>query len=108
MDAEIEAVFADLPTVDVIRRLDAAHIANARMNTIDQFVEHPQLSARDAWRTIGSSVGSIPALVPPVRMEGVEPVMGAVPALGEHTDAILTELGFSPATVDTWRREQIV
>jgi itaconate CoA-transferase len=108
MDAEIEAVFAELPTADVIKRLDAAQIANAHMNTIDEFVEHPQLAARDAWRTVASSVGSIPALVPPVRMAGVEPVMGAIPALGEHTDAILGELGFSVATVEAWRKEQIV
>jgi len=108
MDAEIDAVFAQLPTADVIQRLDAAQIANARMNTLDQFVEHPQLSAREAWRTVGSSVGSIPALVPPVRMDGVEPVMGAIPALGEHTDAILGELGFSSSTVEAWRREKIV
>ena len=108
MDAEIDAVFAQLSTADVIQRLDAAQIANARMNTLDQFVEHPQLRARDAWRTVGSSVGPIPALVPPVRMEGVEPVMGAIPALGEHTDAILSELGFAASTVEAWRKEQIV
>lgn len=108
MDAEIDSVFAQLPTSEVIQRLDAAHIANARMNTLDQFVEHPQLSGRNAWRTVGSSVGPIPALVPPVRMEGVEPVMGAIPALGEHTDAILSELGFSASTVEAWRKDQIV
>jgi len=108
MDAEIDSVFAQLPTSEVIQRLDAAHIANARMNTLDQFVEHPQLSGRNAWRTFGSSVGPIPALVPPVRMEGVEPVMGAIPALGEHTDAILSELGFSASTVEAWRKDQIV
>jgi itaconate CoA-transferase len=108
MDAEIDSVFAQLPTSEVIQRLDAAHLANARMNTLDQFVEHPQLSGRNAWRTVGSSVGPIPALVPPVRMEGVEPVMGAIPALGEHTDAILSELGFSASTVEAWRKDQIV
>jgi len=108
MDSEIEAVFAHLSTGAAIKRLDAAQIANAHMNTIDEFVEHPQLAARDAWRTVGSTVGSIPALIPPVRMEGVEPVMDAIPALGEHTDTILGELGFSAATVAEWRKKQIV
>jgi itaconate CoA-transferase len=108
MDVEIDAAFSRLATAEVIRRLDAAQIANARMNTLDQFVEHPQLGARGGWKTVESSVGAVPALVPPVRMEGVEPVMGPIPALGEHTDAILGELGYAPSTVDAWRREQIV
>ena len=108
MDREIDAVFAVLPTAEVIQRLDAAHIANARMNTLPEFIAHPQLSARGAWRDVSSSVGSIPALIPPVRIEGVEPVMGAIPVLGEHTSSILGELGFSTSTIDTWRREGIV
>jgi len=108
MDAEIDAVFAVLQTAEVIRRLDAAHIANARMNTIDEFIAHPQLNARESWRTVTSTVGSLPSLIPPVRMEGVEPVMGAIPGLGEHTTSILAELGFSSSTIEAWRREQIV
>jgi len=108
MDAEINGVFAALQTADVIRRLDAAQIANARMNTLDEFIEHPQVKARGSWRTVGSTVGSLPALIPPVRMEGVDPVMGGIPGLGEHTDSILAELGFSPSAIEAWRRQQIV
>jgi itaconate CoA-transferase len=108
MDAEIDAVLGVLQTAEVIRRLDAAHIANARMNTIDEFIAHPQLNARESWRTVPSTVGSLPSLIPPVRMEGVEPVMGAIPGLGEHTESILGELGFSRSTIEEWRREQIV
>ncbi len=108
MDAEIGSAFSQLSTADVIARLDAAQIANARMNSVREFIEHPQLRERHAWRQIGSSAGEIPALIPPVRMDGVEPVMGDIPALGEHTDAILAELGFGPSTVEGWRREGIV
>ena len=108
MDAEINGAFAELSTAEVIQRLDAAQIANARMNTLDQFIAHPQLAARDAWRDVASSAGAIPALVPPVRMEGVEPVMGAIPALGEHTGSILSELGYPASTVDRWRADGIV
>ncbi len=108
MDAAIAGVFTSLSSADVVARLDAAHIANARMNTIDEFVAHPQLRARDAWRTVGSSVGPIPALVPPVRMEGVEPVMGPIPALGEQTDAILRELGFDAPTIERWHALHVV
>jgi len=108
MEAEINAALGSLTTGEAIRRLDAAHIANASMNTLQQFIDHPQLRARGAWRDVPSSAGPIPALVPPVRMEGVEPVMGAVPALGEHTRSILGELGYASATVDRWKSDGIV
>ena len=108
MEAEINRALAPLSTVEVIRRLDRAHIANASMNTLLQFIDHPQLKARRAWRDVPSSAGTIPALVPPVRMEGVEPVMGAIPALGEHTSAILAELGYPSATVDEWRSNGVI
>ena len=64
----------------LLARLDAAQIANARLNTVEQFIAHPQLAGRDAWRQVDSPAGPIPALVPPVRMEGVEPVMDPIPA----------------------------
>jgi itaconate CoA-transferase len=108
MNAEIDAVLSTLPTSEVISRLDAAQIANARMNSMQQFIDHPQLQARGAWRTVPSPVGPIDALIPPVRMEGVEPVMGAVPALGEHTDTILAELDFDHETIRGWHRDGVI
>jgi len=101
-------VLSTLPTSEVISRLDAAQIANARMNSMQQFIDHPQLQARGAWRTVPSPVGPIDALIPPVRMEGVEPVMGAVPALGEHTDTILAELDFDHETIRGWHRDGVI
>jgi crotonobetainyl-CoA:carnitine CoA-transferase CaiB-like acyl-CoA transferase len=104
--AELHAVVNEtlgrLTSSEIVTRLDDARIANARMNTVAQFVAHPQLAARNRWRTIDSPVGRLPALVPPVDLEGVEPVMGPVPALGQHTDTILAELGFEAATVAGW------
>jgi itaconate CoA-transferase len=108
MDAEIESVFLELSTADVIARLDVAQIANARINTVGEFIEHPQLKARQAWRRVDSSAGPLPALVPPVRMQDVEPLMEAIPALGEHRDAILAELGFDAATVGRWKDEGVI
>jgi itaconate CoA-transferase len=104
----IESAFAALSTGDVIARLAAAHIAYARMNSVEEFVSHPQLQARDCWRDIGSPVGLLRAMAPPVRIDGVEPVMGDVPALGQHTDAILHEIGIDTGVVDAWRKEGIV
>ena len=100
MNAEIDQVFGSLSTEEAVARLDAAQIANAQINTVEQFIAHPQLAGRQAWRQVDSAVGLLPALVPPVRMEGVEPVMSAIPALGEHSGAILAELGFDAATIE--------
>jgi itaconate CoA-transferase len=108
MDAIITAAFSTLPAADVIARLESGGIANARMNTVEEFLEHPQLAARDRWRSVGSPVGPIRAVVPPFNIEGLEIAMGPIPAVGEHTDAILGELGFSAGTVNAWRRAGIV
>ena len=101
----IDDVFRALSTTEIIERLESTRIAFARMNSVAEFVDHPQLSARGCWREIDSPVGPLRALVPPVRMEDVEPVMGAVPSLGQHSDAILEELGFDSATIARWRKE---
>jgi len=107
MDAEIELSFQRLPTAEVLARLDAAQIANARINSVEQFIAHPQLAGRDSWRQVESPAGPLPALVPPVRMEGVEPAMRPIPTVGEHSAAILAELGFDAATISRWKAEQL-
>jgi itaconate CoA-transferase len=104
MNAEIDRVFRALSTEEVVARLDATQIANARINTVEQFINHPQLAGRHAWRQVDSPRGPLPALLPPVRMEDVEPVMGAIPALGQHSAAILAELGFDAATIERWKQ----
>jgi len=91
LTAIIESSFADRTADEVSEALEAAGIANARLRAPADLAEHPQLLARDRWRTVGTPGGPIEALLPPVEMSGVAPVMGAVPALGEHTDAIRAE-----------------
>jgi itaconate CoA-transferase len=93
LTAIIEAAFGALTAADVEARLDAAGIASARLRTPAEFAAHPQLAARDRWRDIGTPGGPVRALLPPVTVGGREPVMGDVPALGQHTAAILAELG---------------
>jgi itaconate CoA-transferase len=104
----MQEVFGKLTAAEIIARLDKAQIANARMNTVQEFVEHPQLKARQRWTTVDSSVGPLPALLPPVTMENVDVTMKEVPGLGQHTDAILQEIGFDRETVASWRREKII
>jgi len=90
----ILGVFANLPAAQVIERLERAQIANARLNTMQEFWQHEQLEARGRWREVATPRGPIEALLPPVTMQGVEPRMDPIPALGEHTRSILAELGF--------------
>ncbi len=105
LQAAIETVFAMLSTEAIVGRLERARIANARMNSVADFLVHPQLAGRDCWRDVGSPVGPLRALVPPVRMTGVEARMGDIPALGQQTDAILTELGIAGDTIADWRKK---
>jgi formyl-CoA transferase len=105
LDAVISGVTRALTAGELTARLDAAQIAWARMSSMREFLAHPQLGGRGRWRQIDSPAGPLRALAPPVEIDGVEPAMGAVPALGAHTDAVLEELGFSRARVAAWRSE---
>ena len=107
LDREIHAVFSALLAAAVIERLDAAGIANASLNTVEQFADHPQLAARDRWRDVATGAGPARSLVPPATIDGAEPRMDAVPALGAHTASILEELGYDAATVVAWRKAGI-
>jgi crotonobetainyl-CoA:carnitine CoA-transferase CaiB-like acyl-CoA transferase len=106
--AVIEETFATLKAEEIETKLEGAQIAHARMNSVREVIDHPQLTSRSRWTEIGSEAGPLRALPPPVAIEGVEPVMGAVPALGQHTSAILQELGFADDVVANWKREKVI
>lgn len=108
LDAEIEAVFGGMTTTEILERLESARIANARLRTVQQLSDHPQLAARERWRDIDTPAGSIRATLPPASIDGVVPVMAPVPALGAHTDAILDELGFDSAIVAGWHDDGMI
>jgi itaconate CoA-transferase len=93
---------------ELVERLDRGGIANAPMNTMRQFLDHPQLAARGRWREVNSPVGPVRALVPPVTIENQEPAMGPIPDIGEHTRPILRELAIDDATIDEWQRLGVV
>jgi itaconate CoA-transferase len=91
LTAIIEAVLGSMTPDEVVARLDEAGIASARLRTPAEFAAHPQLAARDRWRQVDTPGGPVRALLPPVSTPGREAAMGAVPALGQHTDAVLAE-----------------
>ena len=105
---EIEAILEKLSSEEAIERLDGAKIANARMRTVRDFLDHPQLEARNRWREVESPVGPLRALVPPATMDGTEPVMSPIPEVGEHTGKILTELGYDDDAVATLRQSAAI
>jgi itaconate CoA-transferase len=108
MHAEIERVFSQLKSAEVIERLESADIANARLNSMQEFWDHPQMQARDRWREIGSPAGPVAAMKPPFNLDGFEPRMDALPAVGEHSRAILDELGFGSVEIDRMKSENII
>jgi itaconate CoA-transferase len=94
LEASIEVRFATRTVADLIAALDAADIPNGRVNDVPGVAEHPQLAARGRWTTIDSPAGPLPAMLPPHNLAGTPAAMGAIPALGEHTRAVLAELGY--------------
>ena len=100
--------FSTLTAEQVVQRLDDAQIANARVNDMHDVWKHPQLQARKRWREVESPAGPIPALLPPGSWEEGEPRMDAVPALGEHTDAILSGLGYSQDEIASLRAAKAI
>ena len=110
--AELKAlildVFGQLTAAQVIERLDEARIANARMNTMAEVWQHPQLQARGRVRSVGSPQGEIAALLPPGAHSSFDYRMDPIPAVGEHTDAILRALGRSDADRAALRASQAI
>ncbi|MFJ6612996.1 CaiB/BaiF CoA transferase family protein [Streptomyces sp. NPDC091289] len=108
-DAAVGRALAGLTGREALAGLEAAGIACARLNTVADVAAHPQLAARDRWREVESPVGPLRALLPPITLPGsTEARMGAVPALGEHTDALLRALGMTDEQASVLRRDGVI
>ncbi|WKB55908.1 CaiB/BaiF CoA transferase family protein [Eleftheria terrae] len=108
LGALINDVFSALTADELMQRLDDAQIANARVNEMHQVWRHPQLSARGRWTQVDSPEGPLPALLPPAVNASFTPRMGPIPALGEHTDAVLRELGWSGEHIQALREQGVI
>ncbi len=101
----IEAAFAKLTATQVVERLEQAQIANAQVNALADVWAHPQLQARERWIEVNSPSGLLPALLPPGASDVSHVRMDAVPELGQHTQAILAELGWSLEDIEQLKTE---
>jgi itaconate CoA-transferase len=105
LHAIIDEVFSRLTVAEVLARLEEAQIANARINTMQEFWDHPQLEARQRWREVDSPAGPIKTLLPPVTMQDVEPRMDPIPAVGQHAEAILRSLNYTDEQISQLRAD---
>ena len=100
--------FSTLNFDAVFDRLEHAQIANARVNDMQGVWDHPQLKARDRWREVETSAGTVPSLIPPGSNSAFEPLMDAMPGLGQHTEQVLRELGLSANRIEEMRAAGII
>ncbi|MGV9689925.1 CaiB/BaiF CoA transferase family protein [Streptomyces sp. NPDC003444] len=108
-DAAVAAALAPLTAEEALARLDAAGIACARLNSVAELADHPQLTARDRWREVGSPVGPLRTLLPPIVFpDAPEPRMDRIPALGQDTDEVLAGLGLREAEVKELRDAGVI
>ena len=108
MHEEIGKIFVQLNAGQILERLEKAGIANAKLNSMQEFWDHPQLEARDRWREVATPAGPVKAMKPPFNLDGFEPRMDAVPAPGEHGGSILEGLGFSSAEIQQMEKSGVV
>ena len=104
----IETEFTRLTAEQVIERLEEAGIANAQVNSMADVWAHPQLAARQRWVEVDTPVGLVPALLPPGASDAAHARMDAIPAVGQHSEAILRELGLSAALIAQLKAEQAI
>ena len=106
--ALIEKAFSKLTAERIVERLDAAGIANARVNTPEEVWQHEQFKDRARWRDVGTPAGEIPALLPPATFPDFDARMDPVPEIGQHTAAILAEIGLSDGEIEELRKASAI
>jgi itaconate CoA-transferase len=106
--AVISEVFRTLTLDEIIERLERGGIAHSRMNSVQELLTHPQHTARGRAGNVASPAGLLQALAPPILLDGATPRMDAIPALGQDTDAILAELGYTPQQIQQFRQDRVV
>jgi crotonobetainyl-CoA:carnitine CoA-transferase CaiB-like acyl-CoA transferase len=109
---EINAIVAERcarsDAEELLDDLERIGIACSGVNDVAAFLDHPVLAARERWREVGVPGGTMQALLPPADLTGVPPRMDPVPAVGEHTEAILAELGRTRDDIEALRADAVI
>ena len=108
LDEVIMAWAATVPLAEARKLAEEAGLGHARLNTPSEVVAHPQLSERNRWREVDSPAGPVTVLLPPPECDDWDWRLDAVPALGEHSEPILRELGYAPDELERLRAEGVV
>ena len=108
LDTLINGVVGALPRAHLVARLDANAIAHATVNSVSDLLHHEQLRARQRWRKLGIGDDGVEMLLPPLLIDGTDPRISPVPQVGEHTSAILKEIGYTDAEVLGLRADGVV
>jgi formyl-CoA transferase len=108
LEAIITERFDALELTEAVSLLDRANVANSQLRTVAEFLDHPVLVGRDRWRSVDSPGGPVQALLPPATFDGFEARMDPIPAVGEHTAAILRSLGYDDAAIAALHEEGAV
>lgn len=108
LDTIVAGRFARSRSEEILEDLERTGIACAGVNDVAAFLDHPVLAARGRWTEIGVPGATVEALLPPADLAGLPVRMDPVPAVGEHTGAILAELGRTEAEVAALRADGVV
>jgi len=104
----VERIFLERGHEEWLRRLAAARLPHGRVNGIAEVLAHPQVAARHFIRKVNSPVGPIPVVASPLRLSDSAQLSGGIPALGEHTEPLLHELGYTDTDVAQFRRDRVI
>jgi itaconate CoA-transferase len=108
LNRAIEDCIGSITSAELIERLESANLASARFNGVQGLLDHPQLESRVRWRDVESPVGAIRSILPPINLGSHAPVMGPIPAIGEHTNSVLGEVGLSPTEITDLRETGVI
>jgi crotonobetainyl-CoA:carnitine CoA-transferase CaiB-like acyl-CoA transferase len=104
----VERIFLERPQEEWLRRLRASELPHGKLNGIGEVLAHPQAIARKMIREMESPVGPVPVMGSPLRLSDSPVRFDPIPALGQDTEPILQELGYTAAEIETFRRDQVI
>ena len=104
----VERIFLERPQEEWLRRLRASELPHGKLNGIGEVLAHPQAIARKMIREMESPVGPVPVMGSPLRLSDSPARFDPIPALGQDTEPILQELGYTAADIAAFRRDRVI